>query len=699
MLAQKTQNHKFYLELHPSLPIFAHMKTSFFAIVLPLLTLCLLNSCREDIMLWPGESEKIPGTETQTGESMYLLCEGNMGTNKASLDRLEINTMKYIRNFYALANPKATKELGDVGNDLGIYGQKLWVVVNASNKIEVMKAHNGERITHINLPNCRYIAFDGPYAYVSSYAGPIGLGHRQRGYVAKIDTLSLSIVDTCVVGFQPDGICAAEGKLYVCNSGGYNKPDYETTLSVIDLHSFQEKKRLEIAPNLCHVVHDNHNALWISSRGNYTDIPPTLIRLDLKTQRVTHRLPLSVQALWIQGDSLYLTGQHMTQSGPKAGSQLYGIVNTQQAALVCENFISDGTHGNIRTPYGISVHPTTKDIFLCDARDYVSPGTLHCYSPQGKLKWSIRTGDIPSRMVFLSHTPPLHQDSTTKTSNNAYATKVFAYCPAPGQFVNQLPPYEAGDTHESMCRKAQEAICSGAGGMISLGGWGGYVILGFDHEVPNQPNTPDIRILGNAFYSTTGSDAPRQRGSAEPGIVYVSQDINSNGRPDDPWYEISGSQHNAPTTLRTYNITYSRQYTADNTEKTNRQQERILWQDNQGESGEVLHNSFHTQPYYPLWVNENMLSFSGTRLESNVIKEENNYVFYTFGWGYADNHPNGSPRSAIDLDWAVDSTGKPVHLSGIHFLRIMTGIKQQNEQTGEVSTEVCGAIDLHMHRR
>jgi proline racemase len=53
----------------------------------------------------------------------------------------------YYRNIYAEINPNVVKELGDVGNDIKIYGSKLYIVVNVSNKIEVLDAKTAKRIT------------------------------------------------------------------------------------------------------------------------------------------------------------------------------------------------------------------------------------------------------------------------------------------------------------------------------------------------------------------------------------------------------------------------------------------------------------------------------------------------------------------------------------------------------------------------
>lgn len=109
-----------------------------------------------------------------------------MGTNQASLDYYDYETGVYTRNIYGERNPYEVKDLGDVGNDIQIYGDKLWAVINCSNYVEVMDVNTAKHITKIAIPNCRYLAFKGKYAYVSAYAGPVQIAPDARiGYVAK----------------------------------------------------------------------------------------------------------------------------------------------------------------------------------------------------------------------------------------------------------------------------------------------------------------------------------------------------------------------------------------------------------------------------------------------------------------------------------------------------------------------------------
>lgn len=285
-----------------------------------------------------------------------------------------------------------------------------------------------------------------------------------------------------------------------------------------------------------------------------------------------------------------------------------------------------------------------------------------------------------------------------------YITRVHEYRPAPGQFVNELPEYSEGDTEESMRQKAEDCLAYNAGTMVTLGGYGGYIVVGFDHTIVNRPGEYDFKILGNAFYSTGAAGG--SGGSSEPGIVMVSADVNGNGIPDDAWYELAGSEYQKPSTIKNYEITYYRPDEAKTpvpgTDPSITDSTYVRWTDNQGGEGYLSKLTYHKQAYYPQWLSGETLSFRGTRLADNAIDESGNgsyYVLYAYDWGYADNHPNDSEKSNFKIDWAVDAEGNPVHLRGIDFIKIYTGVNQFNGWLGECSTEVAGVTDLHIEEK
>ena len=372
--------------------------------------LATLTACRDDDVVFIPETVPVSQPEYTSVSGFYLLNEGNMGSNKSTLDYYDYATGRYTRNIYANANPTVPKEMGDVGNDAGIYGSRLYCVINCSNKVEVMDRDNCRRIGQINIPNCRFIKFYGGYAYVTSYAGPVVIdpNYKQRGYVAKVDTATLEVVDTCVVGFQPDQLDIAGGKIYVANSGGYMVPNYENTLSVIDLATFKEEARIPIAINLLGVVADRRGVLWVTSRGDYYSNPSDIYAYDTRKGRIVKRMDCRASSCWMDGDSLYVVSSDWSYVTGGNAKPRYQIINTLTMQVVDTCFIKDGTDGKIEKPYGVAVNPITKDIMVADAKDYVSPGRLYCFGPDGQMKWNVRTGDIPAHFVFLGRNENEH---------------------------------------------------------------------------------------------------------------------------------------------------------------------------------------------------------------------------------------------------------------------------------------------------
>lgn len=362
----------------------------------------LLSSCREEVEIYEPDIIQTSVPEYTDIQGFYLLNEGNMGSNKSTLDYYNYRTGEYTRNMFGAANPTVPKELGDVGNDIKIYGTKLYAVINCSNKIDVMNKFTAKKIGQIDIPNCRYIRFYKGFAYVTSYAGPVELNpnYEQLGYVAKVDTTTLQVVARCLVGFQPDEIEIVNKKIYVANSGGYMFPNYEKTVSVIDIETFKETKRIPVAINLHRLRGDKHGNLWVSSRGDYYTIPSRLYWINTETDQLVDSLNIAVSNFHLDGDSLYIYSTEWSYIN--MGNVItYGIVDVAKKEIVTKNFITDGTEAKIKIPYGIMVNPITKDIYVTDAKNYVSPGTLYCFGKDGKKKWSVTTGDIPAHFVFL----------------------------------------------------------------------------------------------------------------------------------------------------------------------------------------------------------------------------------------------------------------------------------------------------------
>ena len=273
--------------------------------------------------------------------------------------------------------------------------------------------------------------------------------------------------------------------------------------------------------------------------------------------------------------------------------------------------------------------------------------------------------------------------------------KVYDYTPAPGQFINELKTGGFDGTQTTMeaaiayaeKRLAQE-------NWVSLGGFGGYIVVGFDHSIDNSGDY-DLAILGNSF-----------SGSSEPGIVWVMQDENGNGLPDDTWYELAGSETGKASTIQEYSVTYYRPTGS---------MMAVQWSDNLGNHGEVDYLAqFHRQDYYyPLWIEADSYTLTGTCLAPRNYDASGNGSYWVnaeYEWGYADNFSpidrvgEGDNSNAVanvnyfDISKAIDCDGEPINLEFIDFVKVQCGVNAKSGWLGELSTEVFGFFDYNIKR-
>ena len=274
-------------------------------------------------------------------------------------------------------------------------------------------------------------------------------------------------------------------------------------------------------------------------------------------------------------------------------------------------------------------------------------------------------------------------------ASSAYWNKIYEYTPAPGQFINetQTGGFDGTQTtHETALMYAEQRMNDN--NWVSLGAFGGYIVVGFDHSIENREEY-DFAIESNTF-----------SGSSEPGIVWVMQDENGNGMPDDTWYELRGSETGTANTVQEYAVTYYRPSAAGMP---------VQWVDNQGNSGVVDYiPQFHSQDYYyPLWIKADVYTLRGTRLESMAYDTSGggiNWILPEYEWGYADNfspidcNRDGDKANKMDIDNAIDFAGNSIHLEYIDFVKVQTATHAQYGWIGENSTEVCGFYDCRLNQ-
>lgn len=260
-------------------------------------------------------------------------------------------------------------------------------------------------------------------------------------------------------------------------------------------------------------------------------------------------------------------------------------------------------------------------------------------------------------------------------------TEIVAYLPAPGQFINDpTSGFDGVDTPEKAVAYAEKRFAAGT--YVSLGGWGGCIVVRFDKPVPATGGY-DLWVQGN-----------QTSNSSEPGIVWVARDDDGDGAADDGvWYELRGSEYGKSGYRRNYSVTYTRP--AD--------RQDVAWSDSEGATGTIDYlPQFHAQAnYYPAWLVEDEITFTGSLLpyngEEGIIENTPSWLLRAYEWGYADNYSPvdaAGQRNRLSIGDAVTADGTPANLSQISLVKVQTGVNGKsplkNNDIGETSTEVCG---------
>lgn len=258
-------------------------------------------------------------------------------------------------------------------------------------------------------------------------------------------------------------------------------------------------------------------------------------------------------------------------------------------------------------------------------------------------------------------------------SEEAYLSEVFEYVYGPGQHAKIAKATDA--TNFIGEPKADK--------WLYLGGFGGYVVAGFNHDVINGTGE-DFEVFA------------LQGASPEPAVVYVMSDTNGDGKPNETWYELKGNQFE--NSKRNYWVRYY---------KAVSDTANITWLDSEGSEGELKCGFGATNSSAWWWTatTSDSITLHGTRLPDAYDDNSANGTQYwvvpqeRFTWGYAENAYGTDYETAVggnklDISNAVDSLGQSVVLPHIRFIKVQTGVFQQAGWTNEASSEVRGAKDL-----
>jgi YVTN family beta-propeller protein len=333
----------------------------------------VLASCSKE------KIQPTPDTPDAERAGVYVLNQGGIGHNNSTLTYYDYTLKKLTSDIFTVAN---TEKLGDTGNDLGIYGSKMFIVVNNSDLLDIADAKTSKLIKKINLTQPRSVVFYKSNAFVTSY----------NGTVSVIDTTSLTIIKTINVGRSPEQMVVSNGKLYVANSGGLDYPNFDKTVSVIDLTTLAEAKKITVTVNPITITADTYGNVYVLSAGNYGDVSAGITIIDNTTDIVKSQSDLSLGyniPIAAYGDYVYY---------PTADNKI-AMYNAKTQKLERANFITGDV--TITAPYAITVDSMTGEVFIADAKDYSSNGTVTAFDKNGTKEYSIETGVNPGRITLL----------------------------------------------------------------------------------------------------------------------------------------------------------------------------------------------------------------------------------------------------------------------------------------------------------
>lgn len=380
-----------------------------------LLLLCgafLYCACQNQQPEVPSADADLTGTKVDlsgvvtSAKKVFLLNEGGMGSNNASLDFLRISDASYITSAFKKMNPEAAAGLGDTGNDIAVYGDEVWMVINNSGLVEVVSAKDEKELAAIKVATPRSIAFDDKYAYVTSWAGAYAIYgpdysitdfKNPKGMLYRIDLKTRKLDSKAVeVGYQPEGVAVHDGKIYVANSGGIASSlppayAYDNTVSVIDAASFTLEKNIEVAVNLKNVYADGKGNIYVTTLGNFYDVHSGLYRILAGGSVAKVADYVSISAL--KGDTLWFVGN----------AEEFDFSATQRTwkAFRCKDGVLAEVNlpvGSLTAPYGLCA--LSDNAFLVsDAGDYWNPGSVSLFL-DGAKKWTVTAGVCPGHFAL-----------------------------------------------------------------------------------------------------------------------------------------------------------------------------------------------------------------------------------------------------------------------------------------------------------
>lgn len=328
----------------------------------------------------------------------YIVNAGNMPSNiDGSLTYINYANNNAVQK--AFSNANNGESLGSTPNDGIVYGNKIYIVVDQSNTIEVLDKNTLKRVKQISTTSLlgdkegnepRHIIAANGYVYFTTYGG----------YVASVDTTSFNLKEKYQVGSYPEGLTAVSNGynlyIYVANS------DYGSgngTISTIDLGNGGKVTTYTIKGiNNPQKVFVSNSHIYVLDWGYYDD---SWNQKDAGLKMITSETT-SQNVVDCTLASLYNGTFYYINAAYGAGEVNYGKYDTSSAST------SSWTPSEeVVSPCGIEVDPVTGDVFILSYQmgeygyaDYNADGYVNQYSNVGTKLHQYNTGVGPTAIFF-----------------------------------------------------------------------------------------------------------------------------------------------------------------------------------------------------------------------------------------------------------------------------------------------------------
>jgi len=334
------------------------------------LILSILSSCKSD----KPEDEIKPNINLQSKHGIYIINEGNYQFGNATISYYNPNDKSVIEDLYQQVNQH---HLGDVCQSMTLINGWYYVVVNNSQKIEIINPDNFERTNTITgLVSPRYILpVSSSKAYVSDFKS-----HR----VSIINLSNNSKQGEIAIHGWTEEMYMLYGKVYITNM----KND---KLYIVNAANDALEDSLVLAQCPGSLVEDKNGKLWVLCQGdesiNKTGalfcINPTNNNIEKRLDFPLHEAPMRL-SINDTHDTLYFIKKHIYQL-------------LADAPTIAPVQLIDGSTKNF---YGLSIEPKTGRLFVADAIDYIQKGKIYSYNSKGNVLGEFKVGLIPSKIYF-----------------------------------------------------------------------------------------------------------------------------------------------------------------------------------------------------------------------------------------------------------------------------------------------------------